>query len=346
MLAYTTAQAQAPNHLVLYRVGEFYEVLGQNAGTVSRTLGLQLTRRRQKDAEDVPMCGIPAVTSEQAIARLLAAGHKVAVSEQPGEDGGERPLRRVSPATSVDVNVVPGEQTNNLTIALTEGQVVAFAWVDLSTGEASATTAPLEGCGPALARIAPTEILVARWPDGSEALAIAVRSAGVPYSDLTGADEIINQVDTVLEQGFGAGWQDRLRGFSPTELAAIAVLLDYVRATLGRLPEQLPAPRRTVMSDTVQVDMPTLRGLEVLTSASGRAGSLLSVIDRTVTSAGARLLARQLAAPPDQPAADSTAAGYGAIPCCQPTDTEQLPRGSRRHARYAACLWSPFAREG
>ena len=301
MLAYITARATAPDHLVLYRVGEFYEVLGRDAGTVSRTLGLQLTRRRQKDAEDVPMCGIPAGTSEQAIARLLAAGHKVAVSEQPSEDVGERRLRRVSPATSVDVNVVPGERTNNLTIALTEGQVVAFAWVDLSTGEASATTASLEGCGPALARIAPTEILVARWPDGSEALAIAVRSAGVPYSDLSGADGIINEADTVLEQGFGTGWQDRLRGFSPTELAAMAVLLDYVRATLGRLPEQLPAPRRTVMSDTVQVDVPTLRGLEVLTSASGRAGSLLSVIDRTVTSAGARLLARQLAAPLTSP---------------------------------------------
>ena len=301
MLAYAAAQATASGHIVLYRVGEFYEVLGRDAGTVSRTLGLQLTRRRQKNAEDVPMCGIPAGTSEQAIARLLAAGNKVAVSEQPSEDGGERPLRRVSPATSVDVNVVPGERTNNLTIALTEGQVVAFAWVDLSTGEASATTASLEGCGPALARIAPTEMLVARWPDGSEALAIAVRSAGVPYSDLSGADGIINEADTVLEQGFGTGWQDRLRGFSPTELAAMAVLLDYVRTTLGRLPEQLPAPRRTVMSDTVQVDVPTLRGLEVLTSASGRAGSLLSVIDRTVTSAGARLLARQLAAPLTSP---------------------------------------------
>jgi hypothetical protein len=66
----------------------------------------------------------------QAIARLLAAGHKVAVSEQPGEDGGERLLRRFTPATSVDADVVPGERTNNLTVALTEGQAVAFAWVD------------------------------------------------------------------------------------------------------------------------------------------------------------------------------------------------------------------------
>src|SRR4051794_2892584 len=301
VVAYAVAKSAASGFLVIYRVGEFYEVLGGDAAVVARALGLQMTRRRQKGADDVAMCGIPASTSEQAIARLLAAGHKVAVSEQPGEDGGERLLRRFTLATSVDADVVPGERTNNLTVALTEGQAVAFAWVDLSTGEASATTASLEGCGPALARIAPAEILVARWPDGSEALAIAVRSAGVLFSDLPEADGPLNEPGRVLEQAYGSGWQDRLRGFSPAELAAMAVLLDHVRSTLGMLPERLPAPRRTVMSDTVQVDVPTLRGLEVLTSASGRAGSLLSVLDRTVTSAGARLLARQLAAPLTSP---------------------------------------------
>ena len=64
MLAYAAAQAAAPDHLVLYRVGEFYEVPGRSAATVSRALGIQMTRRRQKDADDVPMCGIPAGTSE------------------------------------------------------------------------------------------------------------------------------------------------------------------------------------------------------------------------------------------------------------------------------------------
>jgi len=83
VVAYAAARAVAPGHLVLFRVGEFYEVLGDDAATVSRLLGIQLTRRRQKDAPDIPMCGIPAGTAEAAIARLLAAGRKVAVSEQP-----------------------------------------------------------------------------------------------------------------------------------------------------------------------------------------------------------------------------------------------------------------------
>src|SRR4051812_42101211 len=94
MLAHAAAVAAAPGHLVLYRVGEFYEVLGADAPIVAQTLGLQLTRRRQKDAADIPMCGIPASTAPSAVARLLSAGHKVALSEQPPVPGTERPLRR------------------------------------------------------------------------------------------------------------------------------------------------------------------------------------------------------------------------------------------------------------
>src|SRR4051794_210137 len=85
MQVHAAARAAAPGHLVLYRVGEFYEVLGDDAPVVSRALGLQLTRRRQKDAPDVPMCGIPAGSADGMVARLLSAGHKVAISEQPPE---------------------------------------------------------------------------------------------------------------------------------------------------------------------------------------------------------------------------------------------------------------------
>ena len=297
MLAYAAAQAAAPGYLVLYRVGEFYEILGPNAAVASRTLGLQLTRRRQKDSDDVPMCGVPVGASARTIARFLALGHKIVLSEPPTEIGGERTLRRMTPATSVDVDVIPGERGNNLTVALADGFSVAFSWMDLSTGEAGATTSSLEGCGPALARIAPSEILVARWPEDSKALAVAIRNSGVPFSDLAAADVRSDYPGLMLGQAYGEDWRERLRGFSVSELAALAMLLDYLRATLGQVPGALQAPRRSLMGDTLQVDAATLRGLEVLTSGSGRDGSLLSAVDRTVTAAGARLLTRQLAAP-------------------------------------------------
>ncbi len=134
MVAYAAARAAAPGHIVLYRVGEFYEVLLDDAGTVSRALGIQLTRRRQKDAPDIPMCGIPASVSGTAVARLLSAGYKVALSEQPTEASGERPLRLVTPGTSVEHDVLDPRRSNNLTVAHAEGETVAFAWLDLSTG--------------------------------------------------------------------------------------------------------------------------------------------------------------------------------------------------------------------
>ena len=103
-MAYAAARAAAPGHLVLYRVGEFYEVLGDDAATVSRLLGIQLTRRRQKDAPDLPMCGIPAGAAGAAIARLLAAGRKVAVSEQPAR------ARRRASAPPHDARNLGGRQ--------------------------------------------------------------------------------------------------------------------------------------------------------------------------------------------------------------------------------------------
>ncbi|MDO9714180.1 DNA mismatch repair protein MutS, partial [Paracraurococcus lichenis] len=301
MQAYAGVRAAAPGHLVLYRVGEFYEVLGDDAAVVSRALGLQLTRRRQKDAPDVPMCGIPAGSADGMVARLLAAGHKVAISEQPPEPGGERPLRLLTPGTTVDDAVLAAGRPNILAVALAVGQSVGFAFVDLSTGETGTLMASLDGCGPALARISPAEVLVACWPEGSEALAVALRSQGTPFSDLPAGAPDVATTAAALAAAYGEQWQEALQGFSPPELAALAALLLHIRSITGRLPEAPLLPRRVPFGDTLEIDAPTLRGLEVLSSASGAGGTLLTVIDRTVTSAGARLLTRQLAAPQTSP---------------------------------------------
>ena len=301
MAAHAAAVAAAPGHLVLYRVGEFYEVLHGDALTASRALGIQLTRRRQKGAPDVPMCGIPASRSAPAIARLLAAGHKLAISEQPTEPDGKRPLRLLTPATSVDADVLTGERSNNLVVAHAEGDAVGFAFIDVSTGESGTCMASLGGTAPALARIGPAEILVSQWPEGSEALAIAVRGSGVPFSNLRGDRLGADDETALLEQAFGPQWREAMQGFSPLELVALTELLNYVRTTIGQLPDHLLPPRRAVMGDTMEIDAPTLRGLEVFTSGSGRGGALIAVLDRTVTPAGARLLVRQLAAPLTSP---------------------------------------------
>ena len=301
VVAYVATSVAHPDHLLLYRVGEFYEVLLESAATVSRLLGIQLTRRKQKDAADIPMCGIPASVADGMIARLLAAGRKVAISEQPVEPSGERPLRLVTPGTSVDATVLVAGTPNNLLVCHTEGERVGIAWIDVSTGEAGTCVASLDSCGSVLAQATPSEILVSRWPEGSDALAVAVQSAGVRYSDLQRPAQTPEAREAVLAEAYGPGWQEALRGSSPLEQVAHAALLDYVRSTVGALPVALSPPRRAAIGDTMEIDAPTLRGLEVLTSASGREGSVLSVMDRTVTASGARLLVRQLSAPLTSP---------------------------------------------
>jgi len=208
----------------------------------------------------------------------------------------------MTPGTSVDANVLAAGRPNTLAVAHAEGEAVALAWTDLSTGEAGTCMASLGGCAAALARIVPSEILVSRWPDGSEALALAVRGSGARFSDLPGDGLQPDEAGAVLARAYGPGWREALRGFSPLELTAQAALLDYVHRVVGTMPAGLPLPRRVSAGDTVEIDAPTLRGLDVLTSGSGRDGSLLSVMDRTVTAPGARLLVRQLSAPLTDPA--------------------------------------------
>ena len=297
VVTYKATRAAHPDHFLLYRVGEFYEVLLDDARTVSRLLGIQLTRRRQKESSDIPMCGVPAASANGAIGRLLAAGRKVVVSEQPKEPTGERPIRLMTPGTSVDADVLSAGKPNNLLVAHAEGQKVGLAWIDLSTGEAGTSVASLEGCAAALAHATPSEVIVSRWPDASDALARAIRSSGTPYCDLPAISETQEVESGLLAIAHGQGWRTALQGFSPLELTAYAALIRYVHRTLGILPSPLLPPRRALIADIMEIDAPTLRGLEVFTSPSGREGSLLSVIDRTVTAAGARLLFRQLAAP-------------------------------------------------
>ncbi len=299
--AYAASRAAAPGHLVLYRVGEFYEILFDDAATVSRLLGITLTRRQQKNAADIPMCGIPAGSADGAVARLLAAGRKVALSEQPVGGSGERPLRLLTPGTTVDAGVLAADRPNNLVVAHAEGGMVGFAWMDLSTGEGGTCMASLDGCGAALARATPSEVLVSRWPEGSEALDVAVRGSGVGFTDLPRPGLSLSDAESTLAAAYGPAWRDGFRGSSPRELVAHAALLSYVRGVLGGLPACLAPPRRVAAGDTMEIDGPTLRGLEVFTSHSGRDGSLLSVMDRTVTAPGARLLVRHLSAPLTDP---------------------------------------------
>lgn len=295
--AWRTLKAASGSDLVLYRVGEFYEVLEGDARIVARVLGLQLTRRRQKDNDPLPMCGIPSSSLDAMAGRLLSQGYKLTVSDPSSEPEGERHIHRLTPGTSVALDVLEAGRPNNLLVALAEGASVSFAWMDLSTGEAATATSSLSGCAAILARAMPTEILVAQWPEDSSALAQAVRNTGVIVQDISLTSETDRLSDTGLTESLGERWADTLRGTAAGEIEALRVLLAYIARTVGRFPSGISRPRRDLAGDLLDIDDFTLRGLNIFNSSAGRDGSLLGVLDRTVTAAGRRLLMRQLAAP-------------------------------------------------
>jgi DNA mismatch repair protein MutS len=282
--------------LLLYRVGEFYEILMRDAGQVSEILNLQLTRRKQKDTDGIPMCGIPAASLDASLKRLLRAGRKVAICEQSPEPGGERPLRLVTPGTSVDDDVLTAGRANNLVAIDTDGAMAGLAWVDLSTGESGTTCVPSGAAGAALAKLTPSEILATPRACGDQKVAAAIAECGVLRSDVP-QPAPPGEAGERIAAFFGVADHRTLGSYDDTELCACASLLSYVGGVLGVPPASVGFPRRVAPSGTVEIDQATLAGLNVLGSASGRDGSLLSVLDRTVTPAGARLLVRQLTAP-------------------------------------------------
>jgi len=283
--------------LVLYRVGEFYEILDGDARIVSRVLGLQLTRRRQKDSDDVPMCGIPAGSLDSMAARLLSQSYKLVVSEPAADPGAGRLLRVLTPGTSVALDVLDPGRPNNLMVARADGQAISFAWMDISTGEAATATASFSGCAAVLARAIPTEILVTSWPEGSAALTQAIRNAAIPMQDLSTRDDVNADDDVSLRATFGDGFRESLRGMGAGEIRALCQLLAYLHRVFGQYPSVAGRPRRDDATDIMEIDSFTLRGLEVLTSGAGRYAALIGVLDRTVTAADRRLLTRQLSAP-------------------------------------------------
>ncbi|AOX18403.1 DNA mismatch repair protein MutS [Kozakia baliensis] len=291
--AYRDLKARHPDFLVFYRVGEFYEILETDATRVSQMLGLQLTRRRQKDAPDIPMCGVPSGRAEEATERLLRAGYHVALSEQPEEPGGDRPLRLLTPGTSVQDAVLDARAPNGLVALYALGAVVGLAAIDLSTGETMSCAVAPQQLSAALARTTPREIVVAQWQEGGEEMAKAVRASGVPVQRRENSEE---NLPDLLQEAYPD--PALLRGLSEAERAALGSLLSYTKTMIGRLPTAMLSPRRLMMGDVMEIDAPTLQGLEILTDATGRCdGALLHVLDRSVTAAGTRLLVRQLAAP-------------------------------------------------
>ncbi|HKV15052.1 MAG TPA: DNA mismatch repair protein MutS, partial [Reyranella sp.] len=309
MRQYLAIKAAHPDHLLFYRMGDFYELFFDDAVKASAALDIALTKRGQHLGEDIKMCGVPVHSHEAYLSRLIRQGFKVAVCEQtedPAEArkrGGksvvERAVVRVITPGTLTEDALLDARSHNYLAALAEAQgELALAWLDLSTADFAAQPLSAGQLAAALARLSPGELLVPDRLLARDGLKMAFDEWQAVLTPLPSARFDSDNARKRLQAAFQVAALDSFGAFSRAEVAACGALIDYVELTqAGRIPALSP-PRRERSDGTMEIDPATRRNLELVRSLDGRReGSLLATIDRTLTGPGARLLAERLSAP-------------------------------------------------
>ncbi|WP_437993837.1 DNA mismatch repair protein MutS [Sorangium sp. So ce145] len=313
MRQYEDAKALHPDAILFFRMGDFYEMFNDDAVLVSRALNLTLTSRNKGEPDESPMAGVPHHAAHGYIARLLALGHKVAICEQCGDPSKIKGLvprqvvRVVTPGLVTETEQLDARANHYLAAvdgggaprgdALGAGGPYGLSLLDLSTGELSATSVPDAATLLAeLARADPREALIARdLPDVRAAAAsLACRAALRDDEELDSAHVASILDDAAIEPISAAALAEHPL---PAVRAAARALRFARRCSPGaRIPVRRIAPHDT--SGTLRIDETAQAHLELVRAADGgRRGTLLDVIDCTVTPGGARLLRRRLLSP-------------------------------------------------
>ncbi|MFO1145801.1 MAG: DNA mismatch repair protein MutS [Rhodospirillales bacterium] len=309
MAQYHEIRRQHPGCLLFYRMGDFYELFFDDAVKAAAALDIALTHRGKHEGEDIPMAGVPVHSHEGYVARLIRAGFKVAVCEQT-EDPAEAKkrgaksivaravVRVITPGTLTEDSLLDARQPNYLAALAETAAGLGLAWLDISTGDLHAQPLALSALPAALARIEPGELLLSEAAMALPGIADwRERATPLPVGRI---GEAVGR--RRLQALFGVETLDAFGAFSAAEVAALGALVEYVELTQkGRLP-RIAAPRRQTEGAVMQIDAATRRNLELTRTLAGeRRGSLLAVLDRTVTGGGARLLLARLAAPLTDP---------------------------------------------
>lgn len=300
MAQYFALKEKAGGSLLFYRMGDFFELFFDDAKAAAQTLDIALTSRGDHGGVPIPMCGVPVHSAEAYLARLIRAGHRVAIAEQietPSQAkarGGSKALvardiiRYVTPGTLTEDTLLDA-RSDNMLVALGEaGGEIALAAADISTGRFEAMSVDAGALDAELARLGASEIVIA---EGSALDVVAAH----PFENAAFSS---TRAEARLKALFGVATLEGFGSFSRAELSAIGGLLAYLdHAGQGRLPHLAP-PVHIAPGSHMAIDAATRESLEIVaTMSGGRAGSLLHSVDRTVTGAGARLLAADLAAP-------------------------------------------------
>jgi len=303
MRQYEEAKRACPDALLLFRMGDFYELFRDDAKIAAATLGLALTSR-EKGENAVPMAGFPHHQLDAYLRKLVAAGMRAAVCEQVEDPKKAKGLVRrevtrvVTPGTITDDALLDPRKSNYLA-AVVPGSVAGVAWVELSTGRFMAAGCAGDRLADHLAHIAPAEILLSQdaedLPEAIFGEPVVARRPDWAFSAVAAREALAKHFGTATLEGFGFDAD----GADTQAIRAAGAVLDYLtetqRSSLGHIDRLLPYRD----DRTLQIDEATRRSLEITrTMRDGRReGSLLAVLDQCVTAAGSRTMAEWIAGP-------------------------------------------------
>jgi len=316
MAQYLEIKRQHDGALLLYRMGDFYELFFGDAEKASATLGIALTKRGKHKGQDIPMCGVPVHAVDHYLQKLIRHGHKVALAEQM-EDPAEAKkrgsksvvarsvIRLITPGTLTEETLLEAGRANYLAcLAGHKGTgELALAYAEISTGELAVRATDHGRLATDLARLQPSEILVSDSLLENGNLVALIESMGTAITPLAASRFDSNSAEHNLKSHFAVEALEIFGSFRRLDLSALGALLDYIKLTqVGNMPH-LRSPRLETTSSGLAIDAATRANLELTRTLSGeRKGSLLDCLDETVTPAGARLLATFVSQPLAEPA--------------------------------------------
>ncbi len=316
MRQYAEQKAAVPDALLLFRMGDFYETFYEDARTAASVLGIALTSRgKDRSGEAVPLAGIPYHALDNYLRKLVAAGCKVAISEQVEDPRLARGVVRreivriVTPGTLTEDALLERQADNYLVAVCARKDEVGLAFVDLSSGVFCVQRTEPRDLADELVRLGPAEVLLPESRiDAADPVAARVEALTGAGGPLAGAAvsrrpahvfdpyqahrRLLEHFRVASLEGFGFPGMD-------ASLCAAGAVIDYLAETQKTALRHIVALRRREPADFVGLDEATWRSLEIERTLRGgqSAGSLLSAVDRTCTGMGARCLRRWLAAP-------------------------------------------------
>jgi DNA mismatch repair protein MutS len=307
MQQYREIKSRHQDAILFFRMGDFYEMFYEDAEVASKTLGLTLTSRNNGGASEVPLAGVPVKAAGEYLRRLVQHGFRVSICEQTEDPKFAKGIVKrevvetITPGAAFSDDLLDGARNNYLCALNRDGDSIGIAAADLSTGELRLTAVRADDLESALSRFTPREVIVARGqnpsstlrgPVGEEGPMVTERE-GWEFDAELGRDQLTERFKVSSLESFGIEDGDR------TAVGAAGALLRYLDELQPAGTPHLARPKMERPGGTMPLDEMTRRNLELVESMRGgeASGTLLRVLDRTLTPMGARLLRQWLLAP-------------------------------------------------